>query len=45
MGRGGSGRRIGVQQARQLQESGAVLLDVRTPEEFTNVKEVRLGLR
>jgi rhodanese-related sulfurtransferase len=31
---GGGGWKADVQQARQLQQSGAVLLDVRTPEEF-----------
>jgi rhodanese-related sulfurtransferase len=33
---GGGGRKVDVQQAQQLQQSGAVLLDVRTREEFRN---------
>jgi rhodanese-related sulfurtransferase len=33
---GGGGRKVDVQQAQQLQQSGAVLLDVRTREEFKN---------
>lgn len=33
---GGGGRKVDVQQAQQLQQSGAVLLDVRSREEFKN---------
>jgi rhodanese-related sulfurtransferase len=33
---GGGGRKVDVQQAQQLQHSGAVLLDVRTRQEFRN---------